>query len=168
MNTLDWILLGVIAVSALGGWKRGLIGTALSLAGLFAGAVVGARVAPHILGAKANSSYAALVGLGGAVAGAVILQVVASVLGSFTRTGLRLLPPLRLFDSLGGMLAGALAGAVLVWVGGAVALQIPGHRSVRSEVIHSQVLRGLNKVAPPKDVLKIKVGLAVISDSVFR
>ena len=168
MTTLDWVLLGLIAVGAFGGWKRGLIGTALSLAGLAAGAIVGARVAPHFLGAKTNSNYAALVGLGGAVAGAVILQVVASLLGSFMRTGLRLLPPLRLLDSLGGMVAGALAGAVLVWVGGAVALQIPGHPQVRNEVTRSQVLRRLNTVAPPKDVLRIKVGLAGISDVVLR
>ena len=167
MSTLDWILLGVVALSALGGWRRGLIGTALSLAGLAAGAVVGARVAPHLLGAKANSHYAALVSLGGAVAGAVILQAVAALLGSFARTGLRLLPPLRLLDSLGGLVAGALAGLVLIWVAGAVALQIPGQPKVRSEVKRSHVLRRLDTFAPPKDILKINVGLVGLPDSVI-
>jgi hypothetical protein len=155
VTRLDWILLGVVALSALGGWRRGLIGTALSLAGLVAGAVVGARLAPHLLGTKTNAHYAALVGLAGAIAGAVLLQAVARILGSFTRTGLRFLPPLRLLDSLGGVALGALAGAVLVWVGGAVALQIPGHPEVRSEVKSSEVLRRLDQLAPPRDILRL-------------
>ena len=163
ITRLDWILLGFLALGALAGWRRGLIGTALSLAGLAAGGVVGARVAPHVLGMAANSHYAALAGLGGAVAGALLLQVVASLIGSFTRRGLRLLPPLRMLDSLGGAAAGALAGAVLVWVAGAVALQIPGYPKVRSEVRSSQVLRRLDRNAPPNDILKIKVGLGGIS-----
>jgi hypothetical protein len=130
--------------------------------------VVGARVAPHLLGTKTNSHYAGLVSLGGAVAGALILQAVAALLGSFTRTGLRLLPPLRLLDSLGGLVAGALAGLVLIWVVGAVALQIPGHPKVRSEVMRSHVLRRLDRIAPPKEILKIKVGLAGLPASVLR
>jgi uncharacterized membrane protein required for colicin V production len=160
---LDWILVGIVAVSALGGWRRGLIGTALSLAGLAAGAVVGARVAPHFLGTTASSHYAALVGLGGAVAGAGVLQVLAVALGSFMRTGLRLLPPLRMLDSLGGIVAGALAGVVLIWVAGAVALQIPGHNQVRTQVRQSQVLRRLNDIAPPRDILKVRYGLSFLT-----
>ncbi len=163
MTRLDWILLGFLALGALAGWRRGLIGTALSLAGLAAGGVIGARMAPHVLGTATNSHYAALAGFGGAVAGAVLLQVVASLIGRFTRSGLRLLPPLRMLDSLGGAVAGALAGAVLIWVAGAVALQIPGYPKVRSEVRSSQVLRRLDNLAPPKDILKVKVGLGGIS-----
>jgi uncharacterized membrane protein required for colicin V production len=155
MTTVDWILVGVVALSALGGWRRGLFGTALSLAGLTAGAIVGARAAPRFLGETTNSHYAALVGFAGAVAGAVLLLSAASLLGSFTRTGLRLLPPLRMLDSFGGFLAGALAGVVLIWVAGAVALQIPGHPKVRSQVERSRVLRKLDTIAPPKDVLRI-------------
>jgi hypothetical protein len=165
MTRLDWILLGLVALSALGGWRRGLIGTALSLAGLAAGAVAGARVAPHVLGATTNSHYAALVGLVGAVVGAFALRAAASLLGSFTRSGLRLLPPLRLLDSLGGVAAGALSGIVLVWVAGAVALQIPGYPEVRSHVEQSHVLRRLNEIAPPRDILKVKLGLVGLAGS---
>jgi uncharacterized membrane protein required for colicin V production len=167
MTTLDWILLGIVALSALGGWRRGLIGTALSLAGLVAGAVIGSRLAPQFLGATTNSHYAALVGLGGAIAGAVLLQVAASLLGRFMRTGLRFLPPLRMLDSFGGAAAGALSGIVLIWVAGAVALQIPGQPRVRNEVKRSHVLRRLDKIAPPKDILKVKIGLAGISIAVL-
>jgi uncharacterized membrane protein required for colicin V production len=155
MTRLDWILLGLVAAGALVGWRRGLIGTALSLAGLAAGGVAGARVAPHYVGHATSSHYAALIGLAGAVGGALVLQAVASIVGSFTRSGLRLLPPLRMLDSLGGAAAGALMGLVLIWVAGAVALQIPGYPKVRSQVKSSQVLSRLDKLAPPKDILKV-------------
>jgi hypothetical protein len=73
-----------------------------------------------------------------------------------------------MLDSVGGLVAGAVAGAVLVWVAGAVALQIPGHPNVRSEVRRSQVLRHLDAIAPPRDVLRIKVGLTGVSSAVLR
>jgi uncharacterized membrane protein required for colicin V production len=164
VTRLDWILLGVVALSALGGWRRGLIGTGLSLAGLVAGAIVGARLAPHLLGTASNAHYAALVGLAGAVVGAVLLQAVAHVLGSFTRTGLRLLPPLRLLDSLGGLAVGAIWGLAFVWVVGAVALQIPGQPKIRRDVRQSQVLQQLDQVAPPHDLLKVQKRLATMAD----
>ena len=67
MTTLDWILLGFIALMALGGLRRGLIGTALSLGGLAIGAIVGAREAPRFLSGSLENHYSALVGLGGAL-----------------------------------------------------------------------------------------------------
>jgi uncharacterized membrane protein required for colicin V production len=156
MTTLDWILLGFIALTALGGYRRGLIGTALSLAGLAVGAVIGAREAPRFLSGSTEHHYSALVGLGGALVGAAICQWIGSTIASFTRTGLHLLPPLRWLDSLGGLVAGALSGALLVWVAGAVALQIPGQPKIHSRVASSHVLRRLNQVAPPHDVLRIQ------------
>jgi membrane protein required for colicin V production len=159
MTRLDWILLGFVGLSALGGLRRGLIGTALGLAGLAVGSVVGARAAPHFLGATANAHYGALVGLGGAAVGAVVFEVAASLVASLLRTGLRLLPPLRMLDSLGGAVAGALFGVVLIWVVGAVALQIPGQPKVRREVKQSHVLRRLDRIAPPHDILHVQTQL---------
>jgi uncharacterized membrane protein required for colicin V production len=156
MTKLDWFLIGFVLLTALSGYKRGLIGTALSFAGLVVGAVVGSRVAPHFLDGGAHSQYTGLVGLGGALGGAVLGQIVASIVARFIRGGLRLLPPLRLFDSLGGLAVGAFWGLALVWVAGAVALQIHGHPKVRHDVKHSQVLRRLDKIAPARDVLRIQ------------
>ena len=158
MTTLDWIVVGFAALTALAGLRRGLIRTVLSLAGLAAGAVVGARVAPHLLH-HAASHYAALVGLGGALTGAVLLQAVASIIGGFLRGGLRFAPPLRLLDSLGGLVAGAAWGLALAWVAGAVAVQIPGHHRWALDVRGSQVLRRLDKIAPPRDVLRLHASL---------
>jgi uncharacterized membrane protein required for colicin V production len=154
VTRVDWIALAIAGLSALSGLKRGLIATALSLAGLAAGAVLGARLAPHFLHNGASSPYTPLVGLGGAVAGAILLQSVASIAGSFARGALAVIPPLRMLDSLGGLAAGAALGLAIVWVAGAVLLQLPGQTKLRAEVQHSLILQRLNTIAPPRTVLR--------------
>ena len=49
MTTVDWIAAAVIALAALNGLRRGLVGGALSLAGIAAGAYFGAKLAPELL-----------------------------------------------------------------------------------------------------------------------
>ena len=154
MTRVDWIVLAVAGISALAGLKRGLIATALSLGGLAGGAVLGARLAPHFLHNGASSPYTPLVGLGGAVVGALLLQSVASIAGSFARGGLSVIPPLKLLDSLGGLVAGAAMGLALVWVAGAVLLQLPGQTKLRDEVRGSLILQRLNQFVPPRTVLR--------------
>ena len=154
MSRVDWIALAIAAISALAGLKRGLIATALSLGGLAAGAVLGARLAPHFLHNGSNSPYTPLVGLGGALIGAALLQSVASLAGSFARGGLSVIPPLRLLDSVGGFAAGAALGLAVVWVAGAVLLQLPGQTKLRDEVRSSVILQRLNEIVPPRTVLR--------------
>jgi S1-C subfamily serine protease len=150
----DWIAVAIVALSALGGLRRGLIGTVLSLAGLVAGAVLGARIAPHLLHGGAQSPYTPAIALTGALVGAGLLSAAFGVAASFARGGLHLLPPLRALDSLGGLAAGAAIGLALVWVIGATLLQIPGQTSLRHDVQQSVILRRLNKIAPPSNVLR--------------
>jgi uncharacterized membrane protein required for colicin V production len=156
ITRLDWIILGIVALAALSGFRRGIIATVLALVGLVVGAVVGARLAPHFLAAGASSRYTALVGLSCAVAGIAVFQLLAGLLARTIRGGLRLLPPLRLVDSLGGLAFGALFGLALVWVAGAVALQVPGHPQVRRAVRQSEVLERLDRVASPRDILLVQ------------
>jgi S1-C subfamily serine protease len=154
VTRVDWIALAIAGLAALSGLKRGLIATALSLAGLAAGAVLGARLAPHFLHNGASSPYTPLVGLGGAVVGALLLQAVASMIGSFARGALAVIPPLRMLDSIGGLAAGAALGLAIVWVAGAVLLQLPGQAKLRAEVQRSLILQRLNTIAPPRTVLR--------------
>ena len=156
MTTLDWVLVGFVALTALAGFRTGLVATVLSFAGLVAGAVVGARLAGGLV---AGHERAPLLALGGALAGALALRAAAGIVGSFVRGGLRLLPPLRALDSFGGLAVGALWGLALVWVAGVVALALPGTASVRREVRDSLVLQHLNELAPPHDVLRLDRGL---------
>jgi uncharacterized membrane protein required for colicin V production len=154
VTRVDWIAVAIAGISALSGLKRGLIATALSLAGLAAGAVIGARLAPHFLNNGASSPYTPLIGLGGAVVGAVLLQSVASMIGSFARGALAVIPPLRMLDSLGGLAAGAALGLAVVWVAGAALLQFPGQTKLRAEVQQSVILQRLNTIAPPRTILR--------------
>jgi uncharacterized membrane protein required for colicin V production len=159
VKTVDWIFLGFALFTALVGLRRGLVGSALALAGLVAGALLGARVAPHWLHGGAASSYAPLVALGGAVVGAIVGQAVAGLVAGFVRGGLRFVPPLRTVDSLGGLALGAAWGLALVWVAAAVAMQLPKHSQVRDDVRGSQVVQHLDKLAPPSDWLRLKARL---------
>ncbi len=153
MTKLDWIALAFIGINALAGLRRGLIGTVLSLAGLVGGAALGDHYAPQLLSAGSRSPYTPLVTLGGALVGALLLRAAAAVIASFARSGLRLIPPLHALDSIGGLIAGAASGIVIVWVLGAVALQFPGQTTLRRDVQRSEVLRRLNALAPPNELL---------------
>jgi uncharacterized membrane protein required for colicin V production len=156
MTTLDWILLGFVALMALGGLGTGLVTALFSFAGLIVGAIVGASLAPQFLSGGVQSSYTGLVGVIGALIGAALLCGLARFVGSFVRGGLRLLPPLRMADSVGGAVLGAVFGLTLVWVGGAVAMQLTDHPKVRKEVRHSKVIQRLNEIASPKGLLNIQ------------
>ena len=152
MTTVDWIAAGVIVLAALNGFRRGLVVGALSLAGIVAGAYFGAKLAPQFLSGD-ESAYTPLVALGGAVALGALFQSLGGVAGATIRTSLLALPPLRLLDTLGGIVLGAVTGAALVWVAGAVALHVPGQTQLREEVQRSRVLRELNERVPPARLL---------------
>lgn len=154
MSTIDWIAVGVIALAALAGLRRGLVGSVFSAGGIIAGALFGARVGPHLLHGGARSPYTPFAGLVGALLGAFLLETAASVAGSLVRGSLRL-TPLRFVDSLGGLVAGAVAGLALVWVGGAAALLAPGQTGLRQAVQGSEVVRRLNDVVPPRRLLNV-------------
>jgi uncharacterized membrane protein required for colicin V production len=153
-NAVDWVALALVVVCALGGLRRGLVVTALSLAGLVAGAYIGSRVAPRLLSGGSGSAWTPVAGLIGAVLGAVLLQTVAGVAGSFARGGLRL-TPLRLVDSFGGLVLGAVAGFVLVWVLSATALLMPGQSTLRRDVQRSAVVSRLDQAVPPRRLLNL-------------
>ncbi|MHB8643525.1 MAG: MarP family serine protease [Gaiellaceae bacterium] len=154
MTTVDWAAVAFVAVTSLLGLKKGLLASALSLAGIVVGAVVGARLAPHLLSGGSNSPYTPLAGLAGAAVGAVLLESVGTLAGRTLRTALPL-PPLRTLDSLGGLVLGAGAGLALVWVVGASALLVPGQTSLRRAAQQSLVLRHLYNIVPPAKFMKL-------------
>jgi uncharacterized membrane protein required for colicin V production len=152
--TVDWVALGIVALSALAGLRNGLIRSALSLAGLAGGAFAGSRVAPYLLSGGSGSRWAALGSLVGAIAGAALGQTVAALAGSLVRGGLKL-TPLRLLDSAGGVVLGAATGFVVVWVLGATALLVPGQTTLRKDVQRSAIISRLNETVPPRRLLHL-------------
>ena len=154
LTTVDWVAIALILVFALGGWRRGLIASALSLLGLAAGAFLGSKIGPHLLRSGSASQWTPVASLVGAVVGATLLQTLAAVAGAFVRGGLRL-SPLRLVDSIGGVLFGAFTGVVFVWVLGATALLMPGQTALRREVARSVIVRRLDEAVPPRRALNL-------------
>src|SRR5207244_5328443 len=149
MTGLDWIALGVAVLAAVGGFARGLVWSGLSLAGLVVGAVLGGRLAPELLAHGSRSPYAPLIALGGAVAVAALLETLGNALGATFRASLRI-RSLRAVDSAGGLVAGALTGLAVVWVFGAVGLQLPGQTGLRHDIQRSLILRKLNSIVSPR------------------
>ena len=153
MTRLDWIILAVVAGTALLGLWQGLTLSVLSAAGVIFGALVGARLAPHLLPDGSESPYTPLVALLGAAAMAVLLELVGSSVGFAVKRRLRA-SPLRLLDSLGGLAFGGLLGLVVIWILAVVVQQLPGQLELRRDVQRSAVIRELNDVVPPRRVLR--------------
>src|SRR4051794_11906662 len=114
MTILDWVLVAFIVLAAVVGMRKGLIVSALSLAGIAIGAVLGARIAPHLLHGGSSSAYTPLAALAGAAVLAVLFEVGGSLAGAFLRSGLKL-SPLRALDSAGGLILGAAAAVAIRW-----------------------------------------------------
>src|SRR5689334_10410390 len=110
MTRLDWVIVGFAAFTAVQGLRRGLIRMIPAPVGLTAVTFIGRPASPHFPAGGSNSPYTAPVVLGGAVAGAALYQTAAVSASGLARSTARLAPPLRLFDSVGGLAAGAVWG----------------------------------------------------------
>jgi S1-C subfamily serine protease len=152
MTTLDWIIVALVALFGLAGFRRGFLVGALSLAGLAVGAIAGARIGPLLLREGSHSPYAPLFALAGALLLGGLLASWLERLGARLRTGLWI-PGLGVLDGLLGALLSMAIGLGLAWLAGAVVLQTPGFRELRADVQRSVVLRELNAVLPPSGPL---------------
>ena len=145
------IVLFVIALGAVG-YERGLLASALPLAGFIGGAALGARVGPELLSQGAQSQYAPLVAT---ITGLLVGAFVAVALDGVTRRlGTRRPGSVaRRLDGIGGaLILGALA-LLVCWGFGAVALHATGVRDLREAVQRSTLLGALNDVLPPSGPL---------------
>jgi S1-C subfamily serine protease len=152
VTVVDWVALGLVLLATVGGAVQGFVWSGLSLAGLVAGAFLGGRLAPLLLSSGTHSPYAPLLALGAAVTLAVAFEVLGSTVGAIIRSRQRT-QRIRTLDSAGGVVAGALVGLAIVWVLGAMALQLPGQADLRRAVQRSLVLQRLNSIVPPRRLL---------------
>jgi hypothetical protein len=148
----DWLALGFVLLAGVVGFRKGLVASFLSVVGILAGAVLGARLAPHVLPSGSRSPYTPLVALAGAVVLAAILEALASIVGARLRQGLTF-APLRAVDSAAGLVLGAATGLAVVWIAGAAALLLPGQPGLRLAAQRSVILRRLTEVVPPSTLL---------------
>jgi S1-C subfamily serine protease len=148
------IIVFVLALAAVGS-ARGLIGSALPLAGFVVGAAVGGRLGPELLADGEESAYAPVITvLSGVTLGAafaIVMEGAAFAIRARWPRGRRS----RRVDAAGGaVLLGGL-GALLAWAFGAAALHTPGPsaRELRAAVQDSQILGALNDLMPPSGPL---------------
>ncbi len=147
MTELDWIILAFTLLMGLWGYAQGLIVGALSLAGFAGGAIVGSRLGPLVLSEGAESPYAPLAALVGALLIGGILASGLEFLGFSLRQ--RLGGALGRLDGAGGFVLAACLGLGIAWILGAVALQTPGAREFRDTIQRSAILSELNDHLPP-------------------
>jgi S1-C subfamily serine protease len=148
LTRIDWLIVAFTVVMATIGWRQGFVAGAFALAGFAGGAFLGSRLGPSLLPDGSSSPYAPLVSLVAAVTGGSILAGLLETAGFLVRRSVPI-PGLRVFDgALGAVLSAAIALG-LAWLGGAVALQTPGARELRSDIQRSEILSRLNSVLPP-------------------
>ncbi len=161
MTVVDVVILVLVALMALAGYARGFLVGVMALVGFLGGAFVGARIGPLVLSGGANSPYAPLFGLGGAlIAGSLLGAIFEGVARRLRR--FLWLPGLRLVDGLLGAVMTGLLGLGLVWIVGAVLLQTSNQfrlpTSVLSSITRSAILKGLNRALPPSGLILNALG----------
>jgi S1-C subfamily serine protease len=152
MSIVDLIALALITLTALSGFRRGLVVGVFSLAGLALGAYLGARLGPS-LATGDRARWVPLVALGSALLFAAIGQAIGVMIGRGLRRGLLVLGPLRVFDNVGGGILGAATGLLLCWVVGAAFLYVPGQTELRRYAQESAILSTLNQEFPPNRLI---------------
>jgi S1-C subfamily serine protease len=152
VSGIDLAAVGLVVLMAIVGARRGLVAGLLSLVAIVVGSVLGSRLAPQLLSGGSHSPYTPIAGLVGALVLALLLQIAAGAAGSAIRASLRL-TPLRMLDSFGGMLFGALTAVAFIWVVAAAILLLPQEIALRGSVQRSAVLRRLVAAVPPRRVL---------------
>lgn len=147
MNALDWLIIAVVLLLAVQGWRAGLIGGILSLVGFLVGAWLAAKFTPDLLPDGRQSPYAPLVALLGAVLGGGSLAVLMEAIGERMRRIVPL-PFLGAVDGVLGVLLGVALGLGCAWLLGLTLMRVPAAQSLRGDLQRSRVLGALNAVLP--------------------
>ncbi|MEU2058907.1 MarP family serine protease [Streptomyces sp. NPDC013455] len=147
MDLLDLLLVLVVAVYAVSGYRRGLVAGCVSLAGFVGGAVVGVWLLPWVTGQVERGTAAATVL-------AVLTVLVPAVVGHELagRLALRLRGeldrgPLRVADGVGGAAANSVAVLVVAWVAASVLGAAPS-QTLTTAVRNSALLGAVQEVMP--------------------
>jgi S1-C subfamily serine protease len=147
VTVADVLLVVWVGLMAAQGFFRGLAAQLLSLVGVAIGAFLGSWLAPHVV--PGESTLASLIG---ALTGAVLLGAAAGSLVGSARRFVLVRPSLRLFDTWGGSVAGAVVGLGFAWLAAVFFLHEPS-LGLRPAVQRSAILPRLLRAVPPEHVL---------------
>ncbi|WP_200210212.1 MarP family serine protease [Micromonospora coerulea] len=148
MSVVDLVLLLLMLVFAVSGYRQGFAIGALSLSGFFVGALIGLQVGPLIARQFVDSGIRVLISLVAIFGLAVLGQALAGWLGSHLRKTITNDVAKRL-DDLGGALVSLLAVMLVAWLV-AVPLGSSAVPWVASSVRNSALLTVVDRILPDK------------------
>ena len=152
MNVVD-IIIVVFAVGLAGiGYERGLIASALPLAGFVVGALIGGRLGPALLEGGGESPYAPLVTvLAGLLLGVTIAVVMEGIAAALRVRLIGRGAVLAQLDGAGGAVLLAGLALVLAWALGAATLSTSGSGApkVRATIRRGVIPRSASRTRRP-------------------
>ena len=147
VNTVDWILLGALAVFAWAGWRQGFVAGVLSFAGFIGGGIAALLWLPDLIKSFVTDQSFSVIILGVAVlASAILGQLIFSIVGRRLRSTLTW-RPVKFIDSFAGSALNVLAFALVGWVIASVLVFLPSN-SIAGQIGQSQVLSTLDAIVP--------------------
>jgi S1-C subfamily serine protease len=145
-SILDFILIALIVVFAINGYRQGFVVGLLSFVGFFGGAALGLQLGPLLAGLFQSETVRVMVSLGTVFGIALIGQGIANWIGLRLRHGIRNRTG-QTVDDVGGAVVSVIALLIVVWLVAAplASSSLPGlARAVRT----SAVLHGVDAVMP--------------------
>ncbi|TDD81197.1 MarP family serine protease [Actinomadura rubrisoli] len=146
-HLLDLILLVLVVLFGVSGYRQGFIVSLLSFVGFVGGGVLGVVIAPPIAEAAVNgAAQRALLAIVIAFLAATLGQLVASSAGAVLRnrvTGLNA----RTADAVGGTFVSSLSLLIVAWFFGHLVAE-SDFKPVRTQVKGSSIIKGVNGVMP--------------------
>ena len=115
-NWVDVVLLAGLLLVAITGWRAGVITTSASFAGFIGGALAGAWVVPHLIADSAWPTFMqAMATLAGMFVLGVLGQTILGFGGRMVRDAVDF-QPIRIVDSVSGMVVSILAFLLCSWM----------------------------------------------------
>ncbi|MFC9971791.1 MarP family serine protease [Spirillospora sp. NPDC127200] len=146
-HLLDLILLVLVVLFAISGYRQGFIVSLLSFVGFAGGGIVGVLIAPPISATAVNgTAQQALLAIVIAFLAATLGQLIASSAGAVLRnrvTGLNA----RAVDAGGGAVVSALSLLIVAWFFGSL-LHNSDFKPLRTQVNGSTILGGIDGMMP--------------------
>lgn len=148
-HILDLILLVLVVLFGVSGYRQGFIVSLLSFAGFVGGGVAGVLIAPPIAEATVDgAAQQALLAIVIAFLAATLGQLIASSLGAVLRnrvTGMNA----RTADAVGGTFVSATSLLIVAWFFGSLVAN-SDFKPLRTQVKGSSIINGINGMMPAR------------------
>ena len=146
MSFIDLVIIALMLLFAVSGYRQGFLVGSLSFLGFFGGALLGLQVAPLVVRHLSDDGARIVVALVAVFGLAVLGQALAGWLGSFLRRTIRTRSGRRA-DEVGGALVSVVAVALVAWLV-AVPLASAPMPWLAKSVRDSALLGGIDRVMP--------------------